>query len=85
MASIPLMTKVCTMDTTGSWTLGKNALRPELKMRKRRTMDHVLCHEGQWPAVREGAKPMDMEGRLMASESPIPSHAGHLRVMSSSE
>lgn len=35
-------------------------------------MDHVLPHEDQWPAVREGAKPMDMEGRLMVSGAHLP-------------
>lgn len=41
-------------------------------VKKRRAMDHVLPHEGQWPAVREGAKPMDMEGRLMVSGAHLP-------------
>lgn len=35
-------------------------------------MSHVLPHESQWPAVREGAKPMDMEGRLRVSGAHLP-------------
>lgn len=73
MASSALMTNECTKDATGSWNLGKEYIEAGIDVRKRRAMDHVLPHEGPWPAVREGAKPVDMEGRLMFSGAHLPS------------